>query len=167
MHQYLQPGTRFWTWWQIKPQRNTSGCYGDELSCTCLCMATTTFTEKGGGVRGGTQEDSTPESEVLVASFSWRLRITSNSSEPELLWRHREEEDEEEVVVVKSEEKKVVVKGRGEIRKMKGRGWRECRKTSDELPWQPLTRMMWMNTEYMQNTDCGGACWEMESYSGF
>lgn len=48
--------------------------------------------------KGGTQEDSTPESEVLVASFSWRLRITSNSSEPELLWRHREEEEEEEVM---------------------------------------------------------------------
>lgn len=33
--------------------------------------------------------DSTPESEVLAASFCCRFLITSCSSEPKLIWRHR------------------------------------------------------------------------------
>lgn len=34
-------------------------------------------------------KDSTPESQVLAASFSCRLLMISCSSEPELLWRDR------------------------------------------------------------------------------
>lgn len=53
-------------------------------------------TEVGEGGRrkeGGAQwavpssKDSTPESQVLAASFSCRLLMISCSSEPELLWR--------------------------------------------------------------------------------
>lgn len=40
-------------------------------------------------------KDSTPESQVLAASFSCRLLMISWSSEPELLWRRKKGEDPE------------------------------------------------------------------------
>lgn len=54
----------------------------------------------GGEEQGGSQwalpssKDSTPESQVLAASFSCRLLMISCSSEPEDFWRHRDKREE-------------------------------------------------------------------------